>query len=315
MEYTINKGNILELSYKKSANNTFNFGGGSYCSSTETLGENFTLFDNCLFGGEKGIYLENELGIPSMELQLNIGKNDIPFFINPNNQLLSKNGGYNLLFMNGDKTGITLNKSSYYKTFDIHLPISKICKYFGNNRIIDKFINNINSEVPATLFDEYRPIPHKIYQLINDIRECNISEFTKSDYIEIKIQEIFLILISDSHFAEQIGNKKIKISSVDKEMLFNARKIIEDNIENPLTIIELSKIVGMNDYKLKILFKHFFGCTVFEYLQSYRMNKAKEYLKRNQLSITEIAYKLGYSNSGNFSNAYKHYWGITPSKE
>ncbi|WP_369126163.1 helix-turn-helix domain-containing protein [Capnocytophaga canis] len=39
------------------------------------------------------------------------------------------------------------------------------------------------------------------------------------------------------------------------------------------------------------------------------------YFEQKELTIKEIAYQLGYSNTANFSNAFKQFWGISLSEK
>ena len=75
---------------------------------------------------------------------------------------------------------------------------------------------------------------------------------------------------------------------------------------------ELSRIAGINEFKLKRGFKEVFGQTVFGYLNDERMDLAKSDLLEKQKSITEIAFELGFSSVQHFSNAFKKKFGVSP---
>ncbi|MFK8284374.1 helix-turn-helix domain-containing protein [Capnocytophaga canis] len=310
MEYKLNEYNILELLTEYPAT-YFSIGSGGYFHHTQINTENFTLFQNQIFSGEKTIHLDGESSVPSLEIQINIGENDIPFYINPSQRKIAKKLHCNLLYINGEKSGISFQSQQEYKTFDVHMPLHRIFEYYGNNAIIDNFIKQIENQEPAMLFDEYLPVSHTVYELIRGIKQCNLPDFLKKEYLNIKVQEIFLSILSESERSFDPNSISLK----DQKLLLQVKNLMEQNIEKPLTIIELSRLVGMNDNKLKILFKRYFGCTLFEYFQQYRMHKAKMYLEQKELTIKEIAYQLGYSNTANFSNAFKRFWGISPSEK
>ncbi|MCC9136920.1 helix-turn-helix domain-containing protein [Pontibacter silvestris] len=68
------------------------------------------------------------------------------------------------------------------------------------------------------------------------------------------------------------------------------------------------------DYNyLSSLFSSFEGITIEKYLILQRIEKAKELLVYNELSLKEIAYKLGYSSVAHLSNQFKKVTGLTPS--
>lgn len=54
------------------------------------------------------------------------------------------------------------------------------------------------------------------------------------------------------------------------------------------------------------------GTTFSEVLEDVRQNLSEEYLKKSDLSLPEIAYLLGYSDSPAFIRAYKRWFGVTP---
>ena len=56
----------------------------------------------------------------------------------------------------------------------------------------------------------------------------------------------------------------------------------------------------------------FFYTTPHKYLQSHKLRYAKKLLQNTDLSMMEIASKIGYSNLSHFANNFKKYYGITP---
>ena len=68
------------------------------------------------------------------------------------------------------------------------------------------------------------------------------------------------------------------------------------------------------DYNyLSTLFSSFEGITIEKYLILQRIEKVKELLVYNELSLKEIAYQLGYSSVAHLSNQFKKVTGLTPS--
>jgi AraC-like DNA-binding protein len=99
----------------------------------------------------------------------------------------------------------------------------------------------------------------------------------------------------------------------DLQCLQQARRILEQEFLAPPTITTLARAVGINEAKLMHAFKQLFGQTIFDFTQSLRMEKAKGLLESTDLSITEIAFEVGYEYSSNFTTAFKRHFGITPS--
>jgi len=98
----------------------------------------------------------------------------------------------------------------------------------------------------------------------------------------------------------------------EREKIMFAMKIIEENIEQPHTIKELSRKVAMNECYLKKGFKALAGKTIHEYQQELRIAQAKVLLKQNGMTVTDVANTLGYSSISHFSTAFKKVTGMKP---
>ncbi|MCW3122153.1 MAG: AraC family transcriptional regulator [Flavipsychrobacter sp.] len=98
----------------------------------------------------------------------------------------------------------------------------------------------------------------------------------------------------------------------ERDKIQEARLIIEQNLDQPQTIRELSRKVAMNECYLKKGFKSLVGKTIHEYQQELRITKAKELLQVQGLSVTDVANTLGYSSISHFSTAFKRVTGMKP---
>ena len=89
-------------------------------------------------------------------------------------------------------------------------------------------------------------------------------------------------------------------------------EIIIEEMNNPPSLPDLAKEVGLNIKKLKTDFKEFYGVPVFTFLLNYKMELAKKMLQEQQLNVNELAIHLGYSTSSHFIAAFKRKFGTTP---
>ncbi len=104
------------------------------------------------------------------------------------------------------------------------------------------------------------------------------------------------------------------IKETEREKLFEAKTILSNNLESPPSLTELSKQIGLNTFKLKKDFKALFGVPVFKYLQNERMTKAHQLLGKQDLSVQEVAWEVGYDSLSSFSNAFTKKFGYRPSE-
>jgi AraC-like DNA-binding protein len=84
-------------------------------------------------------------------------------------------------------------------------------------------------------------------------------------------------------------------------------------LEEPPSLPELARSVGLNEFKLKVGFRTHFGTSVFGYLRAQRMDQARRLLVRGELSVTEVAARVGYSNPSKFAAAFRKHFGRPPS--
>ena len=118
-----------------------------------------------------------------------------------------------------------------------------------------------------------------------------------------------------SHFFGQLATEKTpQIKVTEQQKLYEAKAILANNLEQPPSLSELSRKIGLNSFKLKKSFKELFGVPVFKYLQNERLNKANELLRQQNLSVQEVAWEVGYDSLSSFSNAFAKKFGYRPSE-
>lgn len=143
---------------------------------------------------------------------------------------------------------------------------------------------------------------------------------TKDDIlIALRQNEIALFLLRLSLEAFSNNDEACKMpacsflsNSNEREKVLEAHTIILKRLDNPITIRELARQIGMNECYLKKGFKAMFGKTIHELQQFERIEMAKSLLKLNQYSITEVAYKMGFGSASHFSTSFKRIAGMKP---
>ena len=118
-----------------------------------------------------------------------------------------------------------------------------------------------------------------------------------------------------SHFFGQLASLKTeKIKTQERLKLNHAKDILIKNIDNPPSLSEISKQIGLNTFKLKKDFKEFFGVPVFKYLQNERLTLAHKMIRNQDATVQEAAWHVGYDSLSSFSNAFEKKFGYRPSQ-
>jgi len=174
----------------------------------------------------------------------------------------------------------------------------------------------------------YTYLPLEIIDIIRQLQSLSYKNALTSIYLESKILECIAILInevnksSENAFTNQInygtihiGNDRvITLTSSDIQAIQKAHDILEKNYNNPPNIKALSKMVFLNEQKLKAGFSKHYHMSIGEYTNHIKMTVAANLLSTTDLSIEDIAHKVGYNYSANFSKMFKKTYGKTPLK-
>ncbi len=88
---------------------------------------------------------------------------------------------------------------------------------------------------------------------------------------------------------------------------------IETNLAHRITLAMLSQLTRLSRFHFARAFKHTFGLSPHRYHTARRIARAKELLAMNQLSVTEIALSVGFSETSSFTAAFRRMTGLAPS--
>ena len=97
-------------------------------------------------------------------------------------------------------------------------------------------------------------------------------------------------------------------SSIEK-----GRRYIEENLEKPLTLGEVSKEAGMSRFHFSRAFKAKTGISFKEHLNRKRIEAAKNLMKNEGMNVTEACFSVGFNNHSYFCRVFRRLEGIPPS--
>ena len=109
------------------------------------------------------------------------------------------------------------------------------------------------------------------------------------------------------------GSGRPKTSNED--IAQNAIHFMEQHIEESIiSIDQIADHCGVSSSKLKNLFKATTSQSVYRYYLNLRLDYAAELLQNTRLNVSEVAFRVGYSNISKFSEMFKKRYGKLPSE-
>jgi AraC-like DNA-binding protein len=139
-----------------------------------------------------------------------------------------------------------------------------------------------------------------------------IPENLEGTYYKLKCEELLCYI-----FALLLQREAIPASGMhidDIKAIYVIKLHLQAHLSEPPNIATLAREARMSEPKLRKLFKQTFGKGVFEYYQTARMQEAAKLLKEHRITVSEVGYRLGFSNLSHFSRVFEQHTGIKPKK-
>lgn len=92
-----------------------------------------------------------------------------------------------------------------------------------------------------------------------------------------------------------------------------ALNYIESHKNYEISITELATTAQISSGYLSRIFKKYYHISVVDYIHLRKLHKAKQYMVKSDMNISDISFLLGYSEAGYFCKVFKKYEGMTPS--
>jgi AraC family transcriptional regulator len=156
-----------------------------------------------------------------------------------------------------------------------------------------------------------RVVTQEMENLGLDVRNVTLGEVTLTgssrdlpmDQIKKSLEENGFELIEDR-----------KARTIEQLKLAIIRLVRETGNRRLKYSAYLSKELGLEYHSLSTLFSSVENVTIEQYIIRQRVERAKELLKYGELTLSEIAYDLGYSSVQHLSSQFKHITGLTPTR-
>lgn len=152
-------------------------------------------------------------------------------------------------------------------------------------------------KTPPELFPVFRALCHPMHK-------------GSLGYLRLKVLELFLVL---SDLSAQDAVKPAAYFSGDTIQKVKALKAaLMEQLDTKISLRELAAQYDLSLTMLKDCFKAIYGKPVYAFHREYKMQVATKLLTTTDLSIAELAGRLGYENPNKFSTAFRDVIGLSP---
>lgn len=224
-----------------------------------------------------------------------------------------------------DKNIIFYNKiSSVEKTMSlesVNQDVKKIEEYIklGSSEAIAIFSGVLNKLHALDVEARKNKIIEILFYLIHYVSDLGHSE---CDYVDaigyvknfdyIPKDEIDIWSINKMQYILKAMNESGR-EKLSKPIQY-AKQYIVDHYNEPISLSEVADNIGVSSQYLSKIFKDETGYNYIEWVNLMRVERAKQLIEQSELSMSEIAFEVGYSEQNYFSRSFKKYTGISPSK-
>jgi len=206
--------------------------------------------------------------------------------------------------------------------YPLEMPIRFVTIYI-DPLVLNNFMDGQYGQFPTGLcevvngdnkrsYDQAFTMTPSVNMAIHQIFDCPYRGALKRFYLEGKTLELIthamaqLVVNKDGH------SKTMALQPNDIERVRDAKDVLLRNLEKPPSLLELARQVGINKDKLNKDFRQVFGASVFEYLRTSRLERARVLLESKEKNVTEAAFEVGYAHPKNFARAFKNHFGTNP---
>lgn len=195
-----------------------------------------------------------------------------------------------------------------------------------------RFPNKVHTVIldpDSNWYEFFIAVPSSLFDLLDNMKGVNSSEIVGNIAMTSKLFDRFIAYadmvssVSDSEIYTLLPEacaiitdciNGIEKQNVISEFMLNSKKYLEKTYNKKSDIEEYCRKNGCSYVSFRTKFKRQFGMSPYQYRIHVRMDKAVELLCNLDYSIKDIASILGYSTQYEFSNHFKKYFSISPSK-
>ncbi len=229
--------------------------------------------------------------------------------INEIGPLYLKTGQFNFFHYPSLQGTTYFERDQEYRTFNTAYTPDTLRELLPHFPYLETVLHNITQGRYGLLFKDNGWVTAQIRDIADYVLGCPFEAELRSYYFNMKMKEFLLLMLTQ---------EQLRLAALDKmtksnfDSIQESRQIIDTRFDAHITLSDIARQVGLNEFKLKSGFRRLFGIGMFEYLLKTRMQKARNLLQETKLPIKDVARRTGYTSKQSFQNAFKKYFDETP---
>jgi len=200
-----------------------------------------------------------------------------------------------------------------YSGMSLHIHPDLLRSYPLNFQIKQYGFFNYSASEGLYLSEKEKTTILSIYQFIQDELNERIDKFSQ----DVIISQIEVLLNYANRFYDrQFITRKV----VNHDMLTKLEKLLEDYFKEEKTVLKglptvnsLAEILNVTPRYLSDMLRNLIGLNTQQFIHEKVIEKAREYLTKDEMTIAEIAYQLGFEHPQSFTKLFKSKTALSPS--
>jgi AraC-like DNA-binding protein len=161
----------------------------------------------------------------------------------------------------------------------------------------------------------FMPVQPQINTAVSQIINPPVDTGLLRIYLEGKALEIATLMLQALSCGQHGHGISPSLNAGETARLYHARELLTEQLQNPPSLADLARQCGFNHNRLNRGFKELFGQTVYDYLRTLRLEKARNLLASGEYNVTEACMDVGYTNLSHFAKMYRKHFGLSPIKD
>ncbi|MCA1040143.1 AraC family transcriptional regulator [Bacillus infantis] len=221
---------------------------------------------------------------------------------------------------------LLLNEGNYALSIEEAEPVESFCVFFRKG-FAGEVLQSLTASPVNLLSDPFRPAYdegffERTYQpgsgLSGQLARMQETHLLLED--PAAYEEQFYPLMQEILIEQSVAKKEASAIGAERrstreelyKRLMTAYEYIRACYASPVSLDELSKIACLSPNHLLRTYTGFFGRTPHQHLAEFRIIKAKEMLEKEEWSMTDISFAVGYQTSSSFSKIFRQKTGFSP---